>query len=169
MKTILFAAAAIVFLSPTGSFAKPLAFPDEDNAQFTITIPDNWKPEIEDGVLEAITPDENVYLAIWELESEKDAEALGDDIDELLKDHAKDVKIVGEPQKASPGGMEGLLFSGTAKDKDDDSAIEFFALVFSPKKGSAAVIYIESAEGTSEVQAEKLKKILQSLKPGKGE
>ena len=169
MKNTILALASLSLFSSSALAAK-MYFPDKDEPQFTITIPNDWKPETVDGVLEAISPDDNVYLAAWELATKKDLESLGKDIEDMLKDHAKKIKIVGEPEKAKVGGtMEGLLFNGTAKDKEDGKDISFYALVFSPDKEHAAVIFIEAGADTTQAQASKLTNILKSIKPGKGE
>ncbi|MCE9519914.1 MAG: hypothetical protein K8R87_10225 [Verrucomicrobia bacterium] len=147
--------------------AKQMHFPEKGDAMFTITIPDAWEPEKDDdNILEATSPDEHIYLAVWELESKKDLKNLGNDIENLLKDHAKNIKLDGEPVEAKPGGMDGLLFKGHAKDKEDDSKIEFFALLIITEE-KAAVLYIEAAEDTPEEESAKLEKILKSIKPAK--
>ncbi len=159
------ALAAVAFsLAVLPVSAKDLHFPKKGDAMFTITIPDSWEPgKDEEGTVEAESPKEGVYMAIWSLESEKDANDLGKDIVDLLKDHAKDIKMEGEAQEAHPGGLDGALLKGTAKDKEDGKAIGFFALVVSNKK-KAAVIYIEvGADASAEEQA-KLEKILKSIK-----
>ena len=167
MKSILTIALALA-LTCTSSTAKTLQFPNKGAAMFSITIPDDWEPEKdEDEVIEALSPDEKVYLSIWELESKEDAKNLGKDILDLLKDHAKKIKLEGEPQEAHPGGMDGLLFKGHALDKDDDHAIEFFALLVNTK-AKAAVIFIEADADTSEAESAKLQKILQSITPPAG-
>lgn len=165
IKKISFIAVASLALLSLPVSAKNLHFPSKGDTMFTVSIPDDWEPEKdEDNVVEANSPQEKVYLAIWELESEKDLKSLGDDINDLLKDHAKNIKLTGEPQAAKPGGMDGLLFSGTAKDKEDGHAIEFFALLVTHNK-KAAVIYIEADADAPKDETEKLTKILQSLKP----
>jgi hypothetical protein len=162
---ILFTIAALSGIAP----AKDLHFPEKGDALFTITIPNSWKPgKDDDNILEASSDEGHIYLAAWELKSEKDAKALGDDIENLLKDHAKNIKMDGEPTPCKPGGMEGLLFKGHAKDKEDDSKIEFFALLIS-NKAKAAVVYIEAAEDTPEEESAKLEKILKSIKSAKEE
>ena len=156
---------AILALSGIQGIAKTLPFPGKGDAMFIITIPDDWEPEKdEDNVLEALSPDEHVYIAAWELEDNEDVKSLGDDIEDLLKDHAKDIKMEGEPQEARPGGMEGLLFKGTAKDKEEDTAIQFYALLISTKE-KAAVIYIEADAETPKEEAAKLEAILKSITP----
>jgi len=164
MKTVL-ALVAIVALTSTASFAKTREFPNKGDAIFKITIPDSWEPDSdEDEVVEATSPKDHVQLSIWALETKDDLKNLGKDIVDILEDHANEIKLVGEPQKASPGGMEGLLFSGTAVDDEDSHAIEFFALLI-VTKGKAAVVFIEADANTPKKELEKLQAILKSITP----
>ena len=165
MKKTLIILAAFAFAG-SSAFAKKITFPNKDNALFTITIPDSWEPEKDDDdTLEAISPKENVYLAAWELKDKSDIASVDKDIVEMLKDHAKKIKMDGAGVPAKPGGMEGMLFKGTAKDKEDDSDIEFFALLVSPKPGKVAIIFIEAGADTPKDEADKLQRILESLTP----
>ena len=159
---------AIVALTCMQASAKTLHFPNKGDTMFNITIPDDWEPEKdEDEIVEALSPGEHVYLAIWELESKDDVKSLGKDIKDMLKDHAKKIKIEGEPKEAHPGGMDGLLFSGTALDKEDDHAIEFFALLIGTKD-KAAVVFIEADADTPKKESAKLQGILASIAQPKG-
>lgn len=166
MKNIVLTVIAAAFLAGFTQ-AKELHFPEKGDAMFSITIPDAWKPgKDDDNILEASSPDNHIYLTIWEIESKKDLKNLGNDLENLLKDHAKDIKLDGDPVEAKPGGMNGLLFKGHAKDKEDDSKIEFFALLI-VGEDKVALLYIEAAEDTPEEESAKLEKILKSIKPAK--
>src|SRR6185437_10767316 len=116
IKSLLFITAALAFVALPLS-AKDMHYPHKGDALFTITIPDSWEPgKDEDNTLEATSPKEGIYLCIWSLESDKDANDLGKDIVDLLKDHAKDIKIHGDAVEAHPGGLDGALLKGSAKD-----------------------------------------------------
>ena len=163
IKSFLFITAVLAFVALPLS-AKNLHYPKKADASFTISIPDDWEPEKdEDGTLEASSPKENVSLTIWSIESEKDANDLGKDIVDLLKDHAKDIKLEGEAVEAHPGGMDGALLKGTAKDKEDGKDIGFFALIISDKK-KASVVFIEVNADASKDEQAKLEGILKSIK-----
>ena len=74
---------AILALSGIQGIAKTMPFPAKGDVMFSITIPDDWEPEKdEDNVLEALSPDEHVYIAAWELEDNEDVKSLGDDIED---------------------------------------------------------------------------------------
>ena len=167
MKKIL-AFAVIAALTCSQSFAKTLSFPNKGDAMFKITIPDSWEPDADDDeVVEATSPKEHVQLSIWEIQSKEDLENLGNDIEDILKDHAKEIKLVGEPQEAHPGGLDGLLFSGTAVNEEDDHGIEFFALMIATDT-QVAVVFIEADANTPKKELDKLSGILKSITPPGG-
>ena len=156
-------------LAAAPAFSKDFKFPKEDSL-FTITIPDSWEPEFDDeGTLEGEDKDGNAYIAVWEEDTETELSKVAEDLNDMLKEYAKDIKLVGKPEQYTLSGMPGLIFVGTAKDKDDDSEIGFEAIVLVPKKDNAAVIYYDYAKDAPESVAKRLVKILESVKPVKGE
>ena len=162
----LFTIVAILTLSCSPSFGTTLDFPNSGDIMFKITIPDDWEPNSDDDeVVEAQSPEANIQISIWEIETKEDLKNLGNVLEDILKDHAKEIKLVGEPKAARPGGMEGLLISGTALDEDDDHEIQFFALLVT-NKVNVAIVFIEANANTPEVEAKKLEKILKSITPG---
>ena len=168
MKRILTFVTVIALSGSVPSFAKTLHFPSKGDTMFSIAIPDDWEPEKDDdGVLNAASPKENVSLSIWELKSKEDVKTLGKDIKDMLKDHATEINLEGEPKDAHPGGMDGLLFKGHAKDKEDEHAIDFFVLLIGTET-KAAALFIEANADTPEKESEKLQAILASITPPKG-
>jgi hypothetical protein len=162
---IVFAFACILLLSTLQVSAKTLEFPDKGDAMFQITIPDSWQPDQDDDdVVEATSPKDHVSLAIWEIKTEEELKNLDDDIEEILADHAKEIKLVGKPKEISPAGMEGLLFEGTAVADDDDHKIEFFTLfLISKSTKKVAVVFIEADADTPKKELDKLVGILKSI------
>lgn len=148
--------------------AEDLKFPEEGAPMFTLTIPDAWEPEFDDdGVLEAEDKDGHSYFAIWEEDTETELSKVAEDLDEILDSYATDVKAAGEPEQITIAGMSGLLFKGTAKDKEDGSALGFEAIVVVTKEKKAAVIYYDYAHDAPESVAKRLVKILESIKEAK--
>lgn len=146
--------------------AEKVSFPDKDAPLFSITIPDAWNPEYDDeGTLEAEDADGHSYLAVWEEDTETELSAVGEDIDELLAEYATDVKVPGKPEPITLAGMPGLVFTGTAKDKEDGSGIGFEVVVLVVKGKGAAIIYYDYTADAPESVAKSLVKILESLKP----
>ena len=157
---------AFLAFSYATATAEKIAFPDEDAPLFSITIPDSWTPEYDDeGTLEAEDADGHSYLAVWEEDTETELSSVGEDIDELLAEYATDVKVTGEPEPITLAGMPGLVFAGTAKDKEDASGIGFEVVVLVVKGKGAAIIYYDYSADAPESVSKNLVKILESLKP----
>jgi hypothetical protein len=164
----LFVALSLVFsFSASTASAKDFKFPQKGETLFTISIPDAWSPEFDDeGTLEGEDKAGNSYFAVWEEDTETELSSVAGDIDDILKEYAKDVKA-GKPEQMQLAGMSALLFKGTAKDKEDGSGIGFEAIVLVVKEKKAAVIYYDFAESAPESVGKQLVKILESIKPAK--
>lgn len=159
---------AFVALGFSPAFSKDFKFPKKGDALFTISIPDGWNPEFDDeGTLEAEDKEEDAYIAVWEEETETELAKIAGDIDDILNEYAKDVKVAGKPEPYKLAGMEGLWIKGTAKDKEDGSGIGFEAIVLVVDKDSAAVIYFDYSQDAPEKVAKQLVNILKSVKPAK--
>ena len=155
-------------LAAAPAFSKDFKFPKDGDALFTISIPDSWEPEFDDeGTLEGEDKDGHAYIAIWEEDTETELAKVAEDIDDLLDEYAKDVKVAGKPEQMKLSGMDALLFKGTAKDKEDGTEIGFEAIVVVVDKDSAAVIYYDYAQDAPESVTKRLVKILESVKPAK--
>jgi len=164
---MVFAVVSILALAGAQARSETLDFPNKGDLFFRITIPDDWEPDQDDDeVVEATSPDEHLSLSIWELDSKDDAEN-EQELKDQLKDHAKKIKIDGKPQAALPGGLDGLLYKGTAVDKEDDEPIDFFALVITTKT-RAAVVFIEADREAPKEEVAQLDSILKSITPPGG-
>lgn len=167
MNSLLLVLALLAFGIPA-AFSKDFKFPRKGAPLFTITIPDAWGPEFDDeGTLEAEQKDGHSYFAVWEEDTNTELSKVAEDIDDILKEYAKDVQVVGKPEPYKLAGMEGLLFRGTAKDKEDGSGIGFEAIVLVADKHSAAVFYYDYSQDAPEAVVKNLVKILESVKPAK--
>lgn len=168
MKTsIVLSAIALVFCFSAAS-AKDLKFPKKGDPLFSISIPDDWNPKFDDeGTLEAQHPDELSYIAVWEEDSNVELAKVAEDVDDVLNEYAKDVKVEGKPVPYNNLGVPGLIIKGTAKDKEDGEAIGFEVIILAVDKDSAAVIYFDYPADAPEVVAKNLVKILESIKSAK--
>ncbi len=165
----MFAFVALVISCSLNSYAHTLDFPNSEKPMFRISIPETWEPDQDDdNVLNATSPEENVSLTAWELTSVQDAENVEKDIQLILKDHAKKIKLDAKGQKVHPGGMDGLLFSGTAVDREDGHAIVFYALLVS-QESQVAIVFLEANADTPEDEMAEVKAIMQSITPANGE
>ena len=146
--------------------AKDFKFPEPDDVLFTITIPDAWAPKLaDDGTLEAEDKEGHSYLAIWEEENKTELAKIAGDIDEILSEYATEVKLLNKPESYTLAGLTGLLFKGTAKDKEDGSGIGFEAIILPVSKDRAAVIYFDYSQDAPKSVVNNLVKILESFKP----
>jgi hypothetical protein len=165
--SILFALSLVFSLAVSTASAKDFKFPQKGDTLFTISIPDGWSPEYDDeGTLEGEDKDGHSYFAVWEEDTDTELTSVANDIDDILKEYAKDVKA-GKPEQMTLAGMPALLFKGTAKDKDDGSGIGFEAMVVVVKGKKAAVIYYDYSEDAPDAVVKQLVKILESVKPAK--
>lgn len=145
MKNIvrIIALAACMQLTLPANAAK-FSYPSEDKEWFTVDIPAAWKPEIdEDGTLEAVTPDDDAYLAFWVIESEDEIESLDDDLEKWMKEDLKKIALNDKTLEKTVNGIEFTIFNGTAVNKEDDTAVGFEIFLFSPKKGKVGVFYCQ--------------------------
>jgi hypothetical protein len=152
-------------LGLSSAFSKDLKFPEEGKTLFTISIPDSWSPEFDDeGTLEAEDKNGHSYIAVWEEDTDTELAKIAEDIDEILDEYAKDVKLAGKPEPYNKlAGMPGLWIKGTAKDKEDGSGIGFEAIIVAIDKDSAAVIYFDYSQDAPEAVVKNLVKILESV------
>ncbi len=152
-------------LANTNALAKDLKFPKGDEALLALSIPDAWEPEFdEEGTLEAEDKDGHSYIAIWEEDTKTELAKVAEDIDDILKEYATDVKVAGQPEPYDKLGIPGLLIKGTAKDKEDKKDIGFEAIILAVDKDSAAVIYFDYAQDAPKSVVDNLVKILESVK-----
>lgn len=158
---------AFLTLGFSTAFSKDFKFPQKGDTLFTIVVPDSWSPEFDDeGTLEAEDKDGHSYIAVWEEETKTELAKIAEDIDEILDEYAKDVKVAGKPEPYDKiAGLPGLWIKGTAKDKEDGSGIGFEAIIFAIDKDSAAVIYFDYAQDAPESVVKNLIKILESVRP----
>jgi hypothetical protein len=159
---------AFVALGFCPAFSKDFKFPKKGDPLFTISIPDGWSPKFDDEeTLEGEDKEGDAYIAVWEEDTETELAKIAGDIDDILNEYARDVKVAGKPEPFKLAGMEGLLFKGTAKDKEDGSGIGFEAIVLVVDKDSAAVIYYDYSQDAPEKVGKQLINILKSVKPAK--
>ncbi len=162
MRLLATLAALFCILSPSVQ-AEKLTFPNTGEAMFQITIPDSWSPDIdEDDVVEATSPEENISLSIWKIDSSTTMETVTNDLKDILKEYADDVELVGEPETIEVDGLPGLFLVGTGNAHDDNDLVGFIAFIL-VKDEDAAIVYFELDDDATEVEQEKFKAILSSI------
>src|SRR5262245_23419675 len=97
----------ICLLSVCSLYGKTFYYPDQENALFSMEVPDDWRPEvIDDGSLEGNSPDETGYMNAWILKKKEDFDSLGADIDELVDSWITDAKMEDEGHKIQSENTE---------------------------------------------------------------
>lgn len=155
-------AALFAALASTAAQAATLQFPSESPAA-SITIPDDWKPEETESGIQALSPDEAIYISIDVAEAESVDKVVSDAI-EFLKD--KGVTIDTATQKESEDQLNGMTMKNldwSGKDADGDVSIGLSFV--QPSDDKLLVITYWGTKGEQEKHGEDLMAIIGSLKP----
>jgi hypothetical protein len=159
---------AAFFLSVGMSEAVTFFYPKQDAALFAMDVPDTWKPEVlDDGSLEAASPDEKGYMCAWILKSEKDFDSLESDLTELLEPYLKDIKVSENGETVKGENTEFLVFSGSGKDKEEGTAQNFEVFLFKITEGQVGVFFVQYAADAPEETTGALIAIAKSIKLAK--
>jgi hypothetical protein len=134
----------------------------EHPAGFRFWLPDDWKAEGDDDTLTVEGQDGQVFIAFFVPKNVRSMERAVDDIDDELSAWLKDIRF-DKPTTSSEGGVKELFISGTGKDRDDGTEMEFDLGVYE-KKGKFLVVFgVTTAENFDRYDPT-LKKILDSIK-----
>ena len=121
--------------------AETFSYPAGGDPIFSVDVPNGWKPKAnKKGRVEATSPDEDAYVELWVLKGKK-ADAIGDEIEEILESSVNNPKVEGEPKKASFGGLDGFLVEGSNnlgaafKRIDEDNQFHYL-MTYSPKNAA---------------------------------
>jgi hypothetical protein len=146
--------------APTHS--APAAEEWEHPAGFRFWLPDNWKAEGDDDTLTVEGQDGQVFIAFFVPKNVRSMGRAVEDIDEELSAWLKDIRF-DKPSTSSEGGVNELFISGTGKDREDGTEMEF-DLGFYEKKGKFLVVFgVTTAENFDRYHPT-FKKILDSIK-----
>lgn len=130
----------------------------------SIDLPADWKPETIDNGVEAVSPDEEIYVAV-EVASVNSAEkAITESFEFLLK---QGITVDEKSVKQTDGKINGMpVFDISAKGKDEDGkAAEISVAVVVVNQTTMLVLtYWGTPEGEKK-HAAALDKIAKSLKP----
>lgn len=75
------------------------------------------------------------------------------------------MKLLNKPESYTLADLTGLLFKGTAKDKEDGSGIGLYTIILPVSKDRAAVVYFDYSQDAPKSVVNNLVKILDSFKP----
>lgn len=153
------------FLTAISAHAKKFSYPNADKEIFSVDIPADWKPKVDDDEsLEATSPDEEAYLAFWVLKGAKEIKGLEKELDELLKDSVTDLDLDEKPIVKEINGFKFTIFTGHGIDKEDKSKVGVEVFMFSPKPGMLGIFYCQYGVKAPDA-INGLVKIVESIKP----
>ncbi len=79
------------------------------------------------------------------IDSDTEVDTVLEDLQDILKEYADDVEVVGEPEKIEVDGLPGLLIVGTGHDTEADKGVAFIAFVI-VRGEEAAIVYFQLDE-----------------------
>jgi hypothetical protein len=155
---------AVCLITALSAHAKRFSYPSAAKEWFSVEIPDDWKPKVDDEeTLEATSPDEEAYLAFWVLKGSKEVKGLEKELDDLLKESVTDLKLNEKPTEKTINDIKFTIFAGTAIDKEDKSKVGVEIFLFSPKPGTLGIFYCSyGAKAPGAIKG--LVKIVESIK-----
>ena len=146
------------------SSAEELIYPTQDAPLFTITMPEKWKSDIiEETILQAISPDEKVYMMAWPVDAETIEEA-ADAIDEFLSDVLTELTMT---EKADTPTINGIPFwqnTGSGKDVESDDDVNITADLFSPDGKTVCLLVFLTEPKAGKAHQEEMTTIVHSIK-----
>jgi hypothetical protein len=156
---------AALFLSVGRTEAAKFYYPQQEGALFSMEVPDSWKPEtLDDGSLEATSPDDKGYMCVWILKSKKDFDSLESDLSALVDPYLRDVKIAEKAETVKGENVEFQVYGGAGKDKEDGSSQKFEVFLFRVAEGQVGVFFVQYAGDAPENTTEVLINIAKSIK-----
>ena len=141
---IRFLTLAVCLFTALSAHAKRFSYPSAAKEWFSVEIPEDWKPKVDDEeTLEATSPDEEAYLAFWVLKGAKEVKGLEKELDDLLKESVTDLKLNETPTEKTINGIKFTMFAGTGIDKEDKTKVGVEVFMFSPKPGTLGIFYCQ--------------------------
>ena len=151
----------------TTTLAVDKTFPEEGGQKFTVTVPDNWVCEVDsDGVLTAESPDEDVALVAWAADDAEmaDFKNPAPNLDHILRDCVKGIRLKGEPKKMMVGKSHAWVFEGAGTDVDDSTPVLFQAMILVTGPTDATVLCLEADRKAKATHIAGMDKILASVR-----
>lgn len=165
MSRFLWMVPALCLLTVCASDAATFYYPKQESALFSIEVPDDWKPEVlDDGSLEAYSPDDKGYLNSWILKDREDFDSLDKDLNDLLEPWLKNIKLSGDAETIKSEHTEFQVYSGTGTDKEDGSSQGFEIFLFKITDGQVGVFFIQYAADAPKETIDELVAVAKSIK-----
>ncbi len=162
----------LVGISVSCAFAQEMTtyfYPTEEDAEFSITIPDSWEVETQGKGkdVQLIAAQEGIAFVIIPLSAEKVdnmSQELWDAIvDEPLQSSFKEIEYTGEPKEEMINEIEFWTEYATAKDADDGTPVSLRTSVFYPSDETTCLFYAFGNEEGMKKYNDELATIIQSI------
>jgi hypothetical protein len=133
-----------------------------DEAGIQMTVPKGFKFE-KDGEDTIVSTEDEGVAARFHVPKDGDYDKARTDAAKNIDEYITDVKIEEKDKKDDVNGMEGLVYSGTGKDKEDGKEVVWnLTLIKTDKKPVLVIIYAEKPSMVK--HAEALKTFFDSVK-----
>lgn len=149
---------------PLQAQADVYTYPSADPV-VSITFPDNWKVEPDEGVLHAYPKDESIYFGFIPLPegttSDEAGEAIGGAIDSLVTDFE-----AGESTVLDVNNLKLFVMDATGKEKESGDPVNVSMIYFSPDDNPdhlVGVVYFGTDDAEDKHEKE-IKSVIKSIK-----
>lgn len=158
--------ALFVCLSATAALAQPvtLFYPEQGNADFSVTVPGNWDLEQaeEEGGFFTVTGPTGVQLSFRTIEMDQDEiEAAIEQSVQWVFDNYSKVEM-GDPEDIVQNGMDGFNMTGTARDENGRPVAIVMAWLVLKRTHMAEVLVVVDMKDKAGLNA--AEKVIKSLK-----
>ena len=159
---------ALFVAGVAGARADTFSFPDAESPVFSVDIPGDWKPkEDRPGRIEASSPEDDAYVALWVLKGKSAMDEMGEEVREIAQSTLRDIRLSGKETRAEVNGMDVLFFEGVGVDKEDGDKVHFEICLFSPAPNTLGVVYFEYDDVAAEKRIPQMTKVVKSIRKGK--
>ena len=162
MKKILLCTFFACTLAAASASAGTFKVPNDDFAIASVDIPDKWKPEAIDKGVEANSPDEEIYVAIEAVGSDKGIDAALDETEKMLKENKVDIDASSQSKSTfKAAGVEATELDFKGKMEGEAQTV---AIVFIPLKGKLVIMTYWATAAKEKAHEIEIGKIVNSIK-----
>ena len=162
MKNILLATFFACTLVAASASAGTFKIPNDDFGIASVDVPDKWKPETIDRGVQANSPDDEIYVAIEAVGSDKGIESAIDETEKMLKDNK--VTIDESSQSKSTFKVAGVEATEMDYKGKLDGEAQTVAIVLIPLKGKLVIMTYWATASKEKAHETEIGKIVNSIK-----
>ncbi|WP_159392824.1 hypothetical protein [Methylobacterium sp. C1] len=159
---ILIAVASLVSGLSSGVLAAEFRIPSDDQAQYTVEIPDIWKPEATEEGVDVTSPDGSTYIAIEAIDASSPNAVLA----EVRSYLARESVILSENTKAEAkavlAGRDGTRITWNAKEDGEPTFVSLWYIP--PENNKILYVLYWGPTSSSAANSQVISSIFKSLK-----